>query len=66
MRKVVNLLLALLFVASIVGAAELGPRRRPGRGRPIHSVAEPTAIVLLGAGLVSLGLYAKRKHDKKK
>jgi hypothetical protein len=29
------------------------------------SVAEPAAILLLGAGLVSLGLYAKRKRGKK-
>jgi hypothetical protein len=29
-------------------------------------MAEPAAIVLLGAGLVSLGSYAKKKHDKKK
>ena len=29
------------------------------------SVAEPAAILLLGAGLVSLGVYAKRKRGKK-
>ena len=65
MKKFVNILFALLVVASVASAADFGPRRRPGGG-PIRSVAAPTAIVLLGAGLVSLGVLAKRKHDKKK
>jgi hypothetical protein len=30
-----------------------------------YSVAEPAAIMLLGAGLVSLALYAMRKRGKK-
>jgi hypothetical protein len=30
-----------------------------------YSVAEPTAILLLGAGLVSLAVYAKKKRGKK-
>ncbi len=30
-----------------------------------YSVAEPAAIMLLGAGLVSLALYARRKRAKK-
>ncbi len=34
-------------------------------GNGVVSVAEPAAILLLGAGLVSLGLYAKRKRGKK-
>jgi hypothetical protein len=62
------LFLLLWVVASIASASDFGPRRRPGhRGRPgpIHSVAEPAAIVLLGAGLVSLGVYAKKKRGKK-
>jgi len=29
-----------------------------------YSVAEPAAILLLGAGLVTLGIYAKRKRGK--
>jgi hypothetical protein len=67
MKKIVNVVFALLVVASLASAADFGPRRRPGGGGgPIRSVAEPTAIVLLGAGLVSLGVLAKRKHDKKK
>jgi hypothetical protein len=36
-----------------------------GTGNGTVSVAEPAAILLLGAGLVSLGLYAKRKRGKK-
>jgi hypothetical protein len=32
----------------------------------IHSVAEPATIVLLGAGLVSLGFYAKKKRGNKR
>jgi len=62
------LFLLLWVVASVAGASDFGPRRRPGhRGRPgpIQSVAEPAAIALLGAGLVSLGIYAKRKRGKK-
>jgi hypothetical protein len=34
-------------------------------GGTTYSVAEPAAIALLGAGLVSLALYAKRKRGKK-
>ena len=64
---VVRAFLLLITIASIVSATELGPRRRPGqrnRNTPI-SVAEPAAIALLGAGLVSLGFYAKKKRGKK-
>ncbi len=64
MKRTANLLFALIIVASLAGAADFGPRRRPGGG-PIRSVAEPTALVLLGAGLVSLGFYAKKKLGKK-
>jgi hypothetical protein len=61
--------LLLGLVASLASAADFGPRRRLGdRNRsplPIQSVAEPAAIALLGAGLVSLGIYAKKKRAKK-
>ena len=60
-------LFLLTWVAAAVAFASEGPRwkrsRHSGGG---HSVAEPAAIVLLGAGLISLGIYAKRKRDKKK
>lgn len=56
--------LVLMTVASIASAADFGPRRRPGH-RSRYSVAEPAAIALLGAGLVSLGVYAKKKRGKK-
>jgi len=67
---VAGLFLLFWVVASVASASDFGPRRRPGhRSRndgPIHSVAEPAAIALLGAGLVSLGVYAKKKRDKKR
>ena len=59
-------LFLLTWVIAAAAFASEGPRwkrsRHSGGG---HSVAEPAAIVLLGAGLVSLGIYAKRKRDKK-
>jgi hypothetical protein len=63
-----GLSLLLGVAASAANAADaLGPRRRPGHGgtNPIRSVAEPGAIALLGAGLVTLGIYASRKNKKK-
>ena len=36
-----------------------------GAGNGTVSVAEPLTILLLGTGLVSLGIYAKRKRGKK-
>ncbi len=64
MKRIASLLFVLATVVTLAGAAEFGPRRgRPGG--PIRSVAEPTALVLLGAGLVSLGFYAKKKLGKK-
>jgi hypothetical protein len=56
------LLLALSFTTFV----NAGPRRRnPGDGGGTYSVAEPASLALLSLGLVSLGLYAKRKKDKK-
>ena len=55
-----------MFVAlTIADASEYGRRGRSGGGGR-YGVSEPAAVVLLGAGLVSLGLYAKRKRGKKK
>ncbi|MEN6559601.1 MAG: PEP-CTERM sorting domain-containing protein [Acidobacteriota bacterium] len=66
MKRALNLLIAMLVVVSLASAASLGPRRPPRHGGgPIRSVAEPATIALLGAGLVSLGIYAKRKRGKK-
>jgi hypothetical protein len=59
------LFLLLWVVTSVASASDFGPRRRPGHRGRIHSVAEPAAIALLGAGFVSLGVYAKRKRGKK-
>jgi len=56
------------FASSAAGASLEGPRRGHGRhraGNPTYSVAEPASIALLGAGLVVLGLYAKKKNHKK-
>jgi len=73
-------LILLFFVLSTVGsAAEMWPgwfkkNRTHGTtttggttvtGNGTVSVAEPVTILLLGVGLVSLGLYAKRKRGKK-
>ena len=57
----------LLWVASsAAGASDSGPHRyRRGGGRTHYSVPEPAAVLLLGAGLVALGIYAKRKNGKK-
>jgi hypothetical protein len=37
-----------------------------GGGGQTYSVAEPAAVLLLGAGLISLGIYAKRKRGKQR
>lgn len=77
--KIVALSLILLFIvlSTVASASDLWPgwfkKNRPHTtvtpgGTTVDgavSVAEPAAIVLLGAGLVSLGLYAKRKRGKK-
>ena len=36
-----------------------------GRGGGCTRVAEPASVLLLGAGLVSLAVYAKKKNGKK-
>lgn len=54
----------IAWVVTAISFAGEGPRRRPGGGGS-YSVAEPASIALLGAGLVSLGIYAKRKRGKK-
>ncbi len=63
--SVYAILLMFFILSTIAGAAYSWPeRQKPGGG--CYRVAEPMAIVLLGAGLVSLGVYAKKKRGKKK
>ena len=72
--KIVALSMILLFVVltTVASAAEMWPgwwKHNPKGGHDQnsqgYSTPEPAAIALLGAGLVSLGLYAKRKRGKK-
>ena len=69
-RKLRVPLAALFLLTWVVAAAAFaseGPRwKRSKHSGGYNSVAEPAAIVLLGAGLVSLGIYAKRKREKNK
>jgi hypothetical protein len=73
-RTVVFALIFLSFVLSASAQTVKGINDGPGpgpdgphgpNGPPNYSVAEPASILLLGAGLVSLGVYAKRKRGKK-
>jgi hypothetical protein len=58
-------LVALMFLSAVfAGASELKPGKN-NRGGNGYSVPEPAAIALLGAGLVSLGLFARRKNKSK-
>ena len=54
-----SLLMMLFALSAIVEAGGHG-----NQSGNTSRVAEPAAIVLLGAGLVSLGIYAKRKRKK--
>ncbi len=66
MKKIPILLFLLLSTAAMGADSWYGPRHKPGRTRgDTYSVAEPQTLILLGAGLVSLGIYAKRKNRKK-
>jgi len=64
--SLVWIFILLMSVVSSVVATDFGPRRprNPKPPSPI-GVSEPAAIALLGAGLVSLGIYAKKKRGKK-
>jgi hypothetical protein len=77
MRKyclpVLSLILLFFILSTVASAAEMWPgwwKHNPKTGHNNeggngYSVAEPTAILLLGAGLVSLAVYAKKKRGKK-
>lgn len=60
-RKALLLPLAVLSVVLVADAGWRPPK--PGGGG--HGVPEPASIVLLGGGLAALGIYAKRKKNKK-
>lgn len=76
MNKITGILCASLagaavllgVVASLAGESNdrsrySWERRQPG---PPSAVTEPGSIALLGAGLITLGIYAKAKNGKKK
>ncbi len=79
MKTIVKRLAVFLIVISFVsatflGASALGPGKGHGHGGGGNnghendgptSVPEPAALALLGVGLVSLGLYTKRKKGSK-
>lgn len=61
----VTALFLLAWMMSTATSAYAGPRRRHhGPGGGTHTVAEPATLALLGVGLASLGLYAKKKRNR--
>lgn len=67
MRKFKGFLLAVLVVLAASGMAFAGRPQDPGTGDghgSVHSVVEPATIILLGAGLASLGVFAAKKKKK--
>ena len=57
----------LVWIASSAAGASAGSRnwRLGGAASPTTTAPEPRSIALLGAGLVALSLYAKKKNSKK-
>jgi hypothetical protein len=55
------------WLASSAAGASAGSRDwwLGGGGGPSTTAPEPRSIALLGAGLVALSLYAKKKNSKK-
>ena len=54
------------FASSAAGASAGSKNWRLGGGPgPTTTAPEPRSIALLGAGLVALSLYAKKKNSKK-
>jgi len=66
-KKLSSFAWIFLLLLTVASASDFGPRQRDGRHRSGGgiSVPEPAVIALLGAGLVSLGIYAKKKRGKK-
>jgi len=74
MKKATGILGALLagasmlaWIASSAAGASAGSRnwRLGGAANPTTTAPEPRSIALLGAGLVALSLYAKKRNSKK-
>jgi hypothetical protein len=74
-RVVFSLLLMAFALLTVASAFELWPglfkKSDPApisapdqTSGPMHPAVEPLTVLLLGAGLVSLAIYAKRKHGK--
>ncbi|MEO0250275.1 MAG: PEP-CTERM sorting domain-containing protein [candidate division WOR-3 bacterium] len=64
-RTILGVALLLGAFSIAVFGGDFGPWSRRGRRGGRYSVAEPAAIVLLGAGLASVGAYAIKKRKKK-
>jgi hypothetical protein len=56
-------LFLVVFLAS--GLAFAGPGKGKGKGHGHGGVPDVALALMVGTGLVSVGLYAKKKHDKK-
>jgi hypothetical protein len=52
------------FASAAAGAPQAGPPGQRAKG-PAIAATEPSTIALLGAGLIVLGVYAKRKNHKR-
>lgn len=54
-------LFLLFWAMSAATSANAGPRKP----KPPYSVAEPATLALLGAGVLSLGLFAAKKRNRR-
>ncbi len=67
MSKLKGVFLALLVCLVLCGTAFAGinPHGNPNPGGGTHSVPEPLSIILVGAGLAAVGVFAVKKSKKK-